>query len=93
MSALAKVLNAAGCLVEPAPPAPAMSDADAAVLLCTLSRLPRLDDPETDHVQLLERAGMVEYAWSAATRAGIPPADLERAHEARRLLLTRHGLR
>jgi hypothetical protein len=90
MSAMAHVLHEAGCLREPPPPAEPMSDTDAAKLLCRLSRTRRLDDPDTDHVQLLQVPTMVDYAWDAAVAAGIPPADATAAHEARRLLLARH---
>lgn len=89
----AAVLLEEGCLVEPAPRGPALTLREAAELLCVLSRTPRLDEPATDHVQLLERSDMLDYAWSNAVRAGIDPGDMSRAHEARRLLLAHHGLR
>ena len=96
MGALVQALADAGCLAEPVDPPPAMTLQEAAELLCRLSRTRRLDEPEKDAEQLLTAVtglGMVEYAWNAATAAGIAPADADRAHEARRLLLTLHGAR
>lgn len=87
------MLLEAKCLSEPPPPEPEMTVEDAAKLLCLLSRTRRLDEPETDYVQLLERAEMVDYAWLAAINAGVLPADMSRAQQARRLLLAHHGLR
>lgn len=90
MASLVHVLSEAGCLVEPAPPKPAMTVQEAAVLLCELSRHPRLSDPEDDYALLLKRPDMVDFAWAQSLARSIPPAQLNDAHEARRLLLDHH---
>jgi hypothetical protein len=66
---------------------------DAAKLLCRLSRTRRLDEPEEDWTQLRDSLAMVEYAWTAAQKAGIPPTDQADANAARAVLLTLHGVR
>jgi len=90
MAAFVEHLAKAGCLTEPKPPAPAMTVEDAAKLLCTLSRSVRLSEPDVDFEQLIDVPAMVDYAWTQAVNAGIPPAELSQAHEARRLLLAHH---
>lgn len=92
MIAMTEVLEAAKVLQEPQAPAPpAMTVADAAKLLCRLSRTVRLDEPEADHVQLLQVPTMVDYAWSHAVAEGIPPAEATEANEALRLLREHHA--
>lgn len=90
MATFVEHLANAGCLTEPKPPAPPMTVEDAAKLLCELSRSVRLSEPDVDYEQLLESPAMVDYAWVQAAGAGIPPTELSRAHEARRLLIAHH---
>lgn len=87
------VLHEAGCLVEPSVAAPELTVEEAAQLLCQLSGRRRLDEPEKDYVQLIASADMVDYAWDGVIRAGLDPADITRAQQARRLLLAHHGRR
>lgn len=90
MATFVEHLAEAGCLTEPKPAAPAMTVEDAAKLLCALSRSVRLSEPDVDYQQLIDSSAMVDFAWAQAAGAGIPPAELSQAHEARRLLLAHH---
>lgn len=90
MATFVEHLAKAGCLTEPKPPAPELTVDDAAKLLCRLSQSVRLSEPDVDYEQLLETQAMVDYAWTQASAAGIPPTELSQAHEARRLLLAHH---
>lgn len=90
MSVLVHHLAEAGCLVEPAPPAPAMTVKDAAVLLCRLSGHVRLSEPDVDYKQLLASDAMVTFAWTQALSTGLAPAERTQGEEARRVLLAHH---
>lgn len=94
MVVMSKVLDDAGCLREPEPPPPAMTLDEAAEVLCRLAQTPRLDpnDP-TDVAALSINRSLFEYAWAAVSRAGVNPADADRAHTAHKLLARHHGLR
>lgn len=90
MSALVHVLAEAGCLSEPRPEREPMTVEDAARLLCRLSGHVRLSEPDVDYKQLLDSDAMLTFAWTQAVASGIPPAEMNDAQEARRVLLAHH---
>lgn len=86
--AVVRTLEDAGCLAEPKATEPGLED--AAKLLCALSQSVKLNDPEEDFHQLLEREDMVTYALRQAQAAGLDPREQSEALAARRVLLAHH---